>query len=247
MPYRRFIPPEHYEPSRNLERMPLILLLHGAGERGEDNEAQLRNGVAELLRSLTSPRPPCFSLVPQCPIGHRWVEVDWTEQRHVISAQPSAPLFAALELLDWHCTQCPIDPARVYLIGLSMGGYGVWDLLSRLPERFAAAVPICGGADEKVVAAARPVPIWAFHGRRDDVVPVDRSQRAIEALRAAGGTPLYTEYPEAKHGPVQELLSHGRSSRSRRSWSSRTSPATRSAELSSAAPPCSAPGSPTHT
>lgn len=196
LPYRRFIPPEHYEQSRNLERMPLILLLHGSGERGMDNEAQLGNGVAELLRSLPS---PCFSLVPQCPIDRRWVEVDWTDERHVIPAEPSLPLFATLELLDWHCARYPVDPARIYLIGLSMGGYGVWDLLCRLPERFAAAVPICGGADENVVAVARHVPIWAFHGRRDDVVPVGRSQRAIEALRATGGNPRYTEYPEAEH------------------------------------------------
>lgn len=199
LPNRQFIPPEHYEQSRNrrnLERMPLILLLHGAGEGGKDNEAQLRNGVAELLRSLPS---PCFSLVPQCPIDRRWVEVDWTEQRHDIPPEPSLPLFATLELLDRHCARYPIDPARIYLIGLSMGGYGVWDLLCRLPERFAAAVPICGGADENVVLVARAVPISAFHGKRDDVVPVGRSQRAIEALRAAGGSPRYKEYQEAKH------------------------------------------------
>lgn len=196
LPYRMFIPPEYSEQSRNLERMPLILLLHGSGERGTDNEAQLGNGVAELLGSLPS---PCFSLVPQCPIDHRWVEVDWTEQRHVIPPEPSSPLFATLELLDRHCARYPIDSARIYLIGLSMGAFGVWDLLCRLPERFAAAVPICGGADEQAVPAARAVPIWAFHGALDSVVPVERSQRAIDAVRAAGGTPRYTEYPDVDH------------------------------------------------
>ncbi len=176
--------------------MPLILLLHGAGERGMDNEAQLGNGVDGLLGSLPS---PCFSLVPQCPTDHRWVEVDWADQRHVIPAEPSLPLFAALELLDWHCARYPTDPKRIYLIGLSMGGYGVWDLLCRLPERFAAAVPICGGVDERAVVVARHVPIWAFHGTLDPVVPVERSRGAIRALQAAGGSPLYTEYPEVEH------------------------------------------------
>ncbi|MGH3545270.1 MAG: alpha/beta hydrolase-fold protein, partial [Mycobacteriales bacterium] len=168
--YWRFIPPEYYEQSRSLERFPMILLLHGSDERGSDNEAQLGNGVAELLESLPE---PCFSLVPQCPINHRWAEVNWTARRHIIPSEPSVPLSTTLELLDRHCAHYRIDPARIYLIGLSMGGYGVWDLLCRQPDRFAAAVPICGGADEDAVAAARSVPIWAFHGKLDLVVPVD--------------------------------------------------------------------------
>ncbi|MGH3767478.1 MAG: dienelactone hydrolase family protein [Pseudonocardiaceae bacterium] len=199
LPYRRFIPPEYSEPSRSLERFPLILSLHGVGECGDDNEAQLGNGVAELLGSLTSPHAPCFSVVPQCPTGRQWVDVSYRDQRHVIPAELALPLFATLELLDWHYAQYRIDLGRIYLIGLSMGGYGVWDLLCRLPERFAAAVPICGGADDNVVAKARSVPIWAFHGALDPVVPVKRSRRAIEAVRAAGGTPRYTEYPDVGH------------------------------------------------
>ena len=182
------------------EQMPLVLLLHGSGERGVDNSAQLRNGVAELLGSkATAARFPCFYLVPQCSIEHRWVEVDWKADHHVLPPDLSVPLSATVELVEFLLGHHPIDPQRLYLIGLSMGGFGVWDLLSRWPERFAAAVPICGGADETAVVTARDVPIWAFHGALDPVVHVERSRRTITALRDAGGTPRYTEYPHGGH------------------------------------------------
>lgn len=182
------------------ERMPLVLLLHGSGERGNDNSAQLRNGVAKLLGSKTAAaRFPCFYVVPQCPKAHRWVEADWDAERHVLPRELSEPLSATAGLLDDLIRCHPIDPQRVYLIGLSMGGFGVWDLLSRWPERFAAAVPICGGADENAVVAARAVPVWAFHGADDPIIRAERSRRAVAALRAAGGTPHYTEYPNVGH------------------------------------------------
>lgn len=182
------------------ERMPLVLLLHGAGESGNDNSAQLRNGVAELLGSgPAAARFPCYYVVPQCPTKHRWVEVDWGAERHVLPPEPSLPLSATVELLDVLLRRHPIDPQRLYLIGMSMGGFGVWDLLSRCPERFAAAIPICGGADESAIVAARAVPVWAFHGARDPTVRLERSRRAIAALRQAGGTPRYTEYPNVDH------------------------------------------------
>ncbi len=199
LPYRIRVPTARQAHAE--ERMPLVLLLHGAGERGNDNSAQLSNGVAELLGSDTAAaRFPCFYVVPQCPTEHRWVEVDWDVERHVLPLEPSLPLSATVELLDALLDRHPIDPQRLYLIGLSMGGFGVWDLLSRWPERFAAAVPICGGADAQAVVAARAVvPVWAFHGARDPSVRVERSCRAVAALRAAGGTPRYTEYPNVDH------------------------------------------------
>jgi predicted peptidase len=206
LPYRMLVPPAR--PARakarvhdvGRERMPLVLLLHGAGESGNDNFAQLSNGVAELLGSDTAAAHfPCFYVVPQCPTKHRWVEVDWDADRHVLPLEPSLPLSATVELLDMLLGRHSIDPQRLYLIGLSMGGFGVWDLLSRWPERFAAAVPICGGADENAIVAARAVPVWAFHGARDLTVRVERSRSAIAALREAGGTPRYTEYLDVGH------------------------------------------------
>jgi len=206
LPYRMLVPtmhPAHAKVGTHKvvpERIPLVLLLHGSGERGDDNSAQLRNGVAELLGSETpAARFPCFYLVPQCPTGHRWVEVDWRAERHVLPLNLSVPLSATMELVESLLGRYPIDPQRLYLIGLSMGGFGAWDLLSRWPERFAAAVTICGGADENAAVTARAVPVWAFHGARDPVVPVERSRRTVAALRAAGGTPKYTEYPHVGH------------------------------------------------
>ena len=162
--------------------------------------AQLRNGVAELLGTeVTALHFPCFYVVPQCSAKHSWVEVDMKAEHHVIQSKPSIPLSAVVELLDTLLASYPIDLRRLYLIGLSMGGFGVWDLLSRWPERFAAAVPICGGADENAVVVAQAVPIWAFHGAHDPIIRVTRSRRAVKALRAAGGSPCYTEYPEVEH------------------------------------------------
>lgn len=206
LPYRMLVPSacraqaETSMHEADSKLMPLVLLLHGSAERGNDNSAQLRNGVAELLGSRTATaRFPCFYVVPQCAKQRRWVEVNWDADRHVLPLAPSVPLSTTMELLDELLVWRPTDPQRVYVVGLSMGGFGVWDLLSRWPERFAAALSICGGADENAVAAARAVPVWAFHGARDPIVPVERSRTAIAALRAAGGTARYTEYPHVGH------------------------------------------------
>jgi predicted peptidase len=211
LPYRLLLPPVPTAPAQGpapREPLPLVLFLHGAGERGEDNQAQLRNGAAELLGSdAAAARFPCVFVLPQCPAGHRWVEVDWAQPSHVMPPEPSVPLGAALELVEalkaryatQHLAQHLVDPRRVYLIGLSMGGFGVYDLLCRAPERFAAAVAVCGGADESRITVAASLPLWAFHGARDEVVRVERSRRLVAALRQAGGAPRYTEYPEVGH------------------------------------------------
>lgn len=185
--------------------MPLVLFLHGAGERGTDNLAQLRNGAAELLGNPESRRRfPCFYVLPQCPAEARWVEVDWGAPRHSLPAAPSVPLSQVRELILTLRDELPIDPLRVYLIGLSMGGYGVWDLLSRAAEEFAAAVTICGGGDEAQAARMRGVAIWAFHGEKDPVVPVERSRRMIEALKQTAldkdtPPPRYSELSGVAH------------------------------------------------
>jgi predicted peptidase len=104
-----------------------------------------------------------------------------------------------LGLIDSLEKTLPIDKSRIYVTGLSMGGYGTWDLISRRPERFAAAVPVCGGGDEGQAANAAKVPVWAFHGGKDGVVIPERSRNMVEALKTAGATPKYTEYPEVGH------------------------------------------------
>lgn len=182
------------------EQLPLVLLLHGAGERGTDNEAQLRNGAAELLGSPAAQhRHPCHFVLPQCPPGSRWVEVDWGSHRHTLPEKPSQPLGLVLELLPALQAELAVDPRRIYLIGLSMGGYGVWDLLSRRPELFAGAVAICGGGDEAQASRLAAMPLWVFHGSDDPVVPVERSRHMVAALRQAGAEPRYSELPGVAH------------------------------------------------
>ena len=137
---------------------------------------------------------------PQCPDEARWVEAPWAEGRYDLTQVPiSGPLSAALELLSAVEQEFTIDPGRLLIGGLSMGGYGTWDAILRYPDRFAGALPICGGGDPAQAAAARPVPVWAFHGADDKVVPVSASREMVKALRKAGGRVRYTEYAGVGH------------------------------------------------
>ncbi len=181
------------------QKAPLILFLHGAGERGMDNRRQLVHVAPNLASPECRSTFPCFVAIPQCPEDSRWVEVDWGLKRHTMPQTPSAPLAATMALVDALIRTYPIDPDRIYVMGLSMGGYGTWDLIQRYPKRFAAAVPICGGGDEAMAKACAQVPVWAFHGAVDTVVPTLRSRNMVEALQKAGGNPHYTEFAETGH------------------------------------------------
>lgn len=203
LPYRLLIP-EGYNARRT---WPLVVALHGAGERGLDNGAQLKNGVDALFTSDGARSGfPAFVLAPQCPKDARWVEVDWGALAHELPPEPSAPMAVLMRLLDDLQTRFRIDNTRIYAVGLSMGGYGVWDLLARDPDRFAAAVAICGGADLHTAPAIASIPMWVFHGRLDTVVPVTRSRSMVLALRRAGGTPRYTEYLDVGHNAWERAL-----------------------------------------
>ncbi len=195
LPYR-LAKPLHYDPRATY---PLILLLHGAGERGDDNRAQLLHVAPALLSPENREKYPCFVVVPQCPKGKKWVEVNWSAPNHRQPCQPSAAMAPTLELLQNLQKEFPIDSRRLYVIGLSMGGYGAWDVIARYPCMFAAAVPICGGGDECTAPRIAGVPIWAFHGAKDTVVPATRTRKMIDALQQAGGKPRYTEYPNCSH------------------------------------------------
>ncbi len=195
LPYR-LLKPLAYDPHFHY---PLVLFLHGAGERGTDNDKQLIHGVPAFARDETRKKYPCFLVAPQCPENARWVEVDWSARAHRQPAEPSRPLAQVLELLEALQKEFSIDANRVYVTGLSMGGFGVWDILARRPDLFAAGVPVCGGGDESTAARIAHIPIWAFHGARDPAVQPDRSRRMIAALRKAGGHPRYTEYADEGH------------------------------------------------
>jgi predicted peptidase len=194
IPYRLVVPPDYDA----RETYPLILFLHGAGERGSDNEAQLQH--PEVLRLTTDAANPCFLVAPQCPREQKWVDAPWSLRGPLKTPeQPSAATRLTMELLDALEGAFRIDPERRYVTGISMGGFGTFDLLVRRPHQFAAAVAICGGADESRAPEIAHVPIWVFHGARDRTVPVARSRSAVEALKAAGARPRYTEYARVGH------------------------------------------------
>ena len=195
LPYR-LLKPDNYDAAK---KYPLVLLLHGAGERGDDNAAQLKNGGALFTKKEVRGKFPCFVLVPQCPKEKTWSMVKGWNSDVAFSPEPTEPAKLALGALDAVAKEFSVDPDRIYLTGLSMGGFGTWDLISRFPQRWAAAAPICGGGDPAHVGAAKTVPVWAFHGLLDPTVPVIRSREMTAALKAAGGQPLYSEYPYVKH------------------------------------------------
>lgn len=171
------------EPTRSATPQPLLIFLHGAGERGDDNMLQLRGLPAQLIEPAWRKLCPGFVLAPQCPSNS-----DWGRE---------LPLLISL-IESWR-SDPRIDRRRVYLTGVSMGGYGTWRLAAAKPDWFAAAVPICGGGDLSTAPKLSMLPIWAVHGSDDSVVPPDQSRQMIEAIRAAGGNPKYTELSGVGH------------------------------------------------
>lgn len=194
-PYR-LLKPAHIEPGKTY---PVVLFLHGAGERGSDNKVQLLYLPEFMASDAPRARFPCFLIAPQCPSEKKWVDVNWSEEHSVPSGELNDEARAVIGMLDEVEQKYLVDRKREYLTGLSMGGYGTWALAIAFPERFAAVVPICGGGDEKQAARLTDVPIWAAHGADDKAVPVQRSRTMIEAVRQAGGHPRYTEYPGVGH------------------------------------------------
>ena len=195
LPYRILLP-------ANIDagkKYPLVVFLHGAGERGTDNALQLKNGVRAFAKADAREKFPCFVFAPQCPKDKKWVEMDWGGATGTAPADPGPMEKLVLSAVDAFAQEFPIDPDRIYVTGLSMGGFGTWDLITRHPEKFAAAIPVCGGGDKGKAAAAKPVAVWAFHGLADNVVLPVRSQDMIAGLRTAGGTAAFTEYPGVAH------------------------------------------------
>ena len=193
LPYRLLKP----APVEAGKKYPLVIFLHGAGERGSDNEKQLLHGVRGFVENRD--QYPCFLIAPQCPDGKKWVEVDWSADTHTQPKEPGDVGRLTLGLIETAIKELPVDPKRVYLTGLSMGGYGTWDLAARRPDLFAAIAPVCGGADEATAGKIKDRPIWAFHGAKDTAVKPARSRNMIAALEKAGGKPKYTEYPDVAH------------------------------------------------
>jgi predicted peptidase len=198
MPYRLLVP------GKSASAYPLVLFFHGSGERGNDNKKQLVHGVERFARPDSRSRYPCFVLAPQCPTDLDKQPIMWTGERermHLLKLTPevAVPLQTALELLNMIEENYPIDPDRIYITGISMGGFAAWEALIRYPQRFAAAIPVCGGGDVSHADRIKNIPVWAFHGAEDPVVPVEYSRSMIKLIQNAGGQPLYTEYPGVGH------------------------------------------------
>jgi predicted peptidase len=193
----RIMYPENFDAAK---KYPLVIFFHGSGERGDDNEKQLTLGGSLFENKGNREKYPAVVLFPQCPENSKWVDVDWGSESHVMPENPSKEMKLVILLMTKVITAYKIDTARIYVIGLSMGGYGVWDIISRIPYKFAAAVPICGGGDENQANKLTNIPIWAFHGKKDKLVKVTRSRNMIKAIKQAGGDPKYSEFENAGHG-----------------------------------------------
>jgi predicted peptidase len=193
----RLMKPAKVEPGK---KYPLVLFLHGAGERGDDNKSQLKYGPTWLADDKNREKYPCYVLAPQCRNGKKWAEVDWSAATSTpLAAEPGSQMKYALAAFDDTIKKEQVDESRLYLTGISMGGYGSWDLAARLPDRFAAVVPICGGGDEKQAPKLTKLPIWVWHGDADKAVKVERSRQMVEAIKKAGGSPKYSELPGVGH------------------------------------------------
>ena len=180
MEYLLFLP-ESYTQSTN-QKFPLILFLHGAGERGSDLDSVKRHGIPKIVE--TNPDFPFIVVSPQCP-EDSW----WTSELHTING-----------LIEEVVEKYQVDTSRIYLTGLSMGGFGTWSLASMYPERFAAIAPVCGGGEvRQILRSLVEMPIWTFHGQKDDVIPFSRSEEIVTALKKHGSSIKFTIYPEAGH------------------------------------------------
>lgn len=168
--------PENYDEK---EKWPLILFLHGAGERGEDLDLVTVHGPPKLIKNGKD--FPFIVVSPQCPQDQLWQPVELTA------------------LLNDIEKKYKVDKDRIYVTGLSMGGFGTWSLAAYTPYRFAALVPICGGGEKFWVKKIKHVPIWVFHGAKDTAVPLERSQTLVDVLKKEKSDVKFTVYPEAAH------------------------------------------------
>ena len=174
--------PKDYEENKNHKKWPMILFLHGAGERGDDIEKVRLHAIPK--RAEADPDFPFIAISPQCPEDSLWED-------H----------FNTLDAILKHMEEnYSVDEKRIILTGLSMGGYGTWDFAMVYPGRFAAVVPVCGGAAYPELASIlRNVPIWVFHGAKDDIVPISESEAPVEVLKRSRANVRFKIYPDAGH------------------------------------------------
>lgn len=208
LPYQVMFP-DNYDQS---QKYPLVIFLHGAGERGKDNEKQLTHGKDFLINNFHYDYP-AIVIAPQCPEDNYWSNVGIHSLNNNITFNFSAsdketqPMSTLISLINSWLSSGMINKEQVYVGGLSMGGMGTFELLWRMPKTFAGAFPICGGADiNKLVSNVKNTAIWMFHGAEDSVVPVKFSQNIYDALEYTDNDIKYTEYPDVNHNSWDEAF-----------------------------------------
>jgi len=180
-PYVVFVP-HNYDGTKEV---PVILFLHGAGETKGGTAMPINQGIANHIKGKREKTFPAITIIPQA------------ETRGWGAEGPNAK--RALAMLDATMKEYKCDAKRVYLTGLSMGGFGTWSVAFHHPDRWAAIVPICGGGDPKGAEKIKDIPCWVWHGDQDRAVKVDLSRQMVEALKKAGGSPRYTELAHIGH------------------------------------------------
>jgi predicted peptidase len=205
LPYRILFP-QNYDSTK---QYPLVIFLHGAGQRGNDNQKQLLHGASLFLNDANRTRFPAIVIFPQCSLNDFWARTrilrtstDSTPFKfeYLTDVPMNKGLNLVSQLLDSFASEKNIDNKRIYIGGLSMGGMGTFELLWRKPGFFAAAFPICGGGNPSSASSyGKGFPLWIFHGDKDPVVDVNDSRKMVWALKIAEANAKYTEYPGVKH------------------------------------------------
>ena len=195
LPYRLILP-ENYDDAKSY---PMIFFFHGAGERGNDNKLQFFHLVQYIYDNAPE---DCIIVAPQCPANNQWVDTPWINGAYSTEAVPeSNEMVAVVELLEDLEVKYNVDDDRIYVIGLSMGGFATWDALMRHNDIFAAGIPICGGGDPSQAELLKETPIFTFHAVNDTAVPYQGTKQTVDAIKAVGGTKIeYTEYATGGHG-----------------------------------------------
>jgi predicted peptidase len=202
--YRLHVP-AGFEKADAKEKLPLVVMLHGSGGWGQDNVGQISDGGSSGMRNIVSEevqkKHPCFVIAGQLPPKLQWVEIDTKKPTHTMPKEPAETTRLTMEVVAELLKKYPIDTKRIYLTGVSLGGFGTWDMVARYPDMWAAAAPVCGGADEKTAPAVvkSGIPIWVFHGDKDSAVPVERSRNMVAAIKEAGGSVKYSEFAGVGH------------------------------------------------
>lgn len=199
----RILYPKDYSSDKNY---PVVFFLHGAGERGDDNEKQLVHGSKVFLDSANRVDYPAIVVFPQCPVSSYWsnVEFQYLEGgkrlfHFQIGGKPTTAMRLLQRLVKQMYKHPNAEKSQFYVAGLSMGGMGTYELLRRMPNTFAAAIAICGGDHTVNVKKYAHVPLWIIHGEKDDVVPPDHSRILVDRLIQLGAKPKTTFYPDANH------------------------------------------------